>query len=390
MNHEMNHEGLMLITLGGLLLLGLVTDAIGRKTPLPRVTLLIIFGMIIGKEGFNWIPEQSYDWFPTIANMALLMVGFLLGSKLKLSFLKNYGHAVFWVSLSVTVITFILVAVGLSLTYLNWIQALIYASIATATAPAAVTDVVEEQGSKSPFSRILLGVVAIDDAWGLMLFSIVLSFVPIYNGEGLAFDAVWHGFRELSGAILLGIVLGLPMAYLSGRIKSGKLTISEAIGMVFLCGGLAQWLQVSHLLAAMTMGAIVVNLASHHKRPIHMIENIEWPFLSLFFLLSGATLETDFLLTLSWLGGLYILLRILARIIGAGIGARLAGLTPKQQYWMGAALLPQAGIALGMALVASQRYPDIGRELLPLIIAATLFFELIGPVLTRLALIRTK
>ena len=386
----MNNDGLSLITLGGLLLLGLLTDAIGRKSPLPRVTLLIIFGVIIGKEGLNWIPSESYDWFPMIADMALLMVGFLLGSQLKLNFLKSYGRTVFWVSLSVTIVTFTVVLFGLSLTYLSWIQAMIFASIAVATAPAAVSDVVEEQNIKSPFSRILLGVVAIDDAWGLILFSVVLSFIPLYTGDGVAYDAIWQGFRELSGAVLLGIVLGLPMAYLSGRIKSGKLTVSEAIGMVFLCGGLAHGLEVSHLLAVMTMGAVVVNFASHHKRPIHTIENIEWPFLSLFFLLSGATLEIDILLTLGWLGGGYVLLRILARLVGASIGARLAGLPAKQRYWMGVALLPQAGIALGMALVASQKYPAITQELLPLVIAATLFFELIGPVFTRLALIRTK
>jgi Kef-type K+ transport system membrane component KefB len=158
--------------------------------------------------------------------------------------------------------------------------------------------------------------------------------------------------------------------------------------MVFLCGGLALWLEVSFILAAMVMGAVVTNLAHHHNRPFHAIEGIEWPFLVLFFVLAGASLDLDAL----WLTGPvllgYVVLRVLGRLLGAWLGGALCQDDPAQRWWMGLAMLPQAGVALGMALLAVQRLPAWGEIILPVVVGATVVFEIIGPLLTRLALRR--
>jgi len=158
--------------------------------------------------------------------------------------------------------------------------------------------------------------------------------------------------------------------------------------MVFLCGGLALLLEVSFILAAMVMGAVVTNLARHHKRSFHEIEGIEWPFLILFFVLAGASLDIDAL----WLagGGLagYVILRVLGRLLGAWLGGALCKDDPAQRWWMGLAMLPQAGVALGMALVAAQRLPTLADVIIPVVVGATVIFELVGPVFTRLALHR--
>lgn len=376
------------ITLGALLLIGLATDWLGRKTLLPRVTLLLLFGFLLGSSGLQILPQESLHWFPMISNMALLMVGFIMGGKLAFSFLRENGRVILWVSSSVVLITVIVIFAGLLALGFSLEIALLLAGIATATDPAATTDVIQENKAQGVFSDTLTGIVAIDDAWGLIAFSILLAIAQSFNTEQQALDALLVGGWELIGAVLLGIVLGVPMAYLSGRICPGQPSLVEALGMVFLCGGLALLLEVSFLLSAMVLGLVVTNLAKHHERPFHEIENIEWPFMILFFVLAGASLNMESLLQVGLLGGAYIVLRIVGRLAGSWPGGVLGGSSGAIKSWMGLGLLPQAGVAMGMALIAAQRFPELSATILPVVIAATVIFELIGPIGTRLALLR--
>ncbi len=377
-----------LLTLGALLLVGLITDAIGRRTTLPRVTLLLVFGILIGPSALNLLPEFSERWFPVIANMALLMVGFLLGEKLAFSFLRRNGKVIFLVSLAEVAATSIVMLLGLLIIKVPASVALLLAGIATATAPAATVDVVHEAKASGTFTRTLLGITAIDDAWGLILFSFMLAIAHIVSGQGSSVEALLAGSWEIGGALLLGIGLGIPMAYLTGRIRPGEPTLAEALGLVFVCGGLAFWIGVSFLLASMSMGAAVANLARHHHRPFHAIENIEWPFLILFFVLAGASLHLDSLLQVGVIGSAYIVLRIIGRFLGGWAGGTISRADQTIKRWMGMALLPQAGVALGMTLVAVQHFPSLEDVILPVVIGATVFFELIGPVSTRTALMK--
>jgi Kef-type K+ transport system membrane component KefB len=384
----MQEIAIALITLGGLMMLGLVTDLLGRHSPLPRVTLLLAFGFVIGPSGLAVLPEIAPQLFNLLSSMALVMIGFLIGGTLTRQSLKRHGRRVLTVSTAMVLVTLAVVAIGLTLAGVPVEVALLLAGIATATAPAATADVVHEIGAQGPFSQTLMGIVAIDDAWGLIAFTFMLAAVHIINGDGATASVVMNGLWELGGALMLGTILGVPMAYLSGRISAGEPLQAEALGMVFLCGGLALWLEVSFILAAMVMGAVVTNLARHHKRPFHAIEGIEWPFLVLFFVLAGASLDIDAL----WIAGSgllgYVLLRVIGRLLGAWIGGSLCRDDPAQRLWMGLAMLPQAGVALGMALVAAQRLPTLGDIIIPVVVGATVIFELIGPMLTRLALRR--
>ncbi|MBT4512144.1 MAG: cation:proton antiporter [Chloroflexi bacterium] len=383
----MEDVGIVLVTIGGLLLLGLVTDVLGRYTPLPRVTFLILLGILIGPDLLDILPDISDDWFEAIADMALVMVGFLLGEKLTISSLREHGRAVLWISSAVVVTTLLVTLGGLALIGQPIVIALLLAGIATATDPAATTDVIREARAQGRFSRVLEGVVAIDDAWGLLAFSFMLTAAQVFAGDSGGAESLLTGLWEIGGAILIGVGLGVPLAYLSGRIKPGERTLSEAVGAVFLCGGIAIWLNVSFLLAAMIMGAVVANL-SHRHRPFHAIQGIEWPFMILFFLLAGASLEIDSLPEIGAIGIGFVVFRIIGRIFGGWAGARLSHADPSMSRWMGASLMPQAGVALGMALVASQRLPEIADVVLPVVIASTVLFEVIGPVMTKIALIR--
>lgn len=376
------------IILGSLFLLGLLTDVLGQRTRLPRVTLLLLCGFVIGSAGFDLLSAAITHWFPATANMALLMVGFLLGEKFTMVALRQHGRFVLVISMAAVVVTAAVVLLGFLLLRVPLAIALLLAGVAPATDPAATAEVVRETQADGPFARTLLGIVAVDDAWGLIVFSLMLAGVQVLYGQenstGILLTSVW----EISGALVVGIGLGLPAAYLTGRVRPGEPTLVEALGVVLLCGGIALWLEVSFLLAAMVMGAVVANLAHHHERPFHAIEGIEWPFMILFFIMAGASLRPGTLWQIGLVGGAYIGLRIAGRFLGGWIGGIASQAPPTLRRWIGTALMPQAGVAMGMALLASQRFPRFSEVILPVVVASTVLFEVLGPILTRYALAR--
>ena len=315
---------IIFLVLGGLLLLGLLADEIGRRTRLPRVTLLILFGVAAGQSGFDLLPKAFQGWYDFMATTALAMVAFLLGGRLSLTSMREHGRVILYVSLAVVVATTLIVSVGLVMVGTPVALALVLAGIATATAPAATQDVVRQTGAKGPFTDALLGIVAIDDAWGLIAFSFLLVLAKAIVGDG-GLAILSGGLWEVGGAIVLGVALGLPAAYLTGRLKPGEPSQVEALGIVFLSAGFAGWLGVSFLLTGIVVGAIVVNCAKHHSRPFHEIEHVEWPFMVLFFVLSGATLQVASLATIGVIGIAFILLRTLARVLGGWLGSTIAG-----------------------------------------------------------------
>lgn len=379
----------VLLVLGGLLLCGLVADELGRRTRLPRVTLLIVFGVLVGPSGLDILPEAFHRWYEFLATIALTMVAFLLGGRLSVDALRDHGKEILTISVAVVATTVLVVGSGLLLAGVPFVLALLLAGIATATAPAATQDVVRQAGADGPFTDTLLGVVAIDDAWGLIIFSVLLVIANATTGDS-SLTIIAHGLWEVGGAVAIGLLVGLPAAYLTGRLKEGEPMQSEALGLVFVCAGLSVWFEVSFLLAGMVAGVAVANLAAHHKRPFHAIENVEWPFMVLFFVLAGASLDMGGVEAIGLIGVAYIVLRFVSRIIGGWLGASLAGAPDVQRRWIGLALVPQAGVALGMALVAGEQLPAYKDILLTIVVGTTIIFELIGPILTQIALTKAK
>lgn len=369
------------LTIGLLLLLGLGAEAIGRRTALPGVTLQLCLGIAVGPAVFDVLPDDARKWFPVVTDIALVMVGFLIGGEFTRARLRELGRTILTAALIQATVTFAIVAGGLLLLGFGYPLALTLAGIATATAPAATVAVVHELGLTGRFSRILLGVVAVDDVVALVAFGVAFS---LATGTGTPVDAVIDAGGSILGAVVLGAMIGVPMAFLTGRIRPGHPTLEEALGMVLILTALSTTLEVSPILAAVVMGVLVSNLARHHKRPFHEIDNIERPFLVVFFVLAGASLELDMLLASSALGIAFVLLRTLGKVGGGWLGGLRAGLPGKESAWLGVALLPQAGVALGLALAASERLA-VGQQLLSVVIFATILFELTGPIGTRAA-----
>lgn len=379
---------LVFLTLGALFLLGLLADQVGRRTRLPRVTLLLLCGISIGGSGLNLLPPETEYWYEFLTIAALTMVAFLLGNALSLKSLRRHGTTILAISLAVVLVTIAVVSAGLWAFGVELGLALLLGAIATATDPAAMQDVIRQSKAKGGFVKTLIGVVAIDDAWAVLAFSFILILVGMLNGAtshaGLL-EAAW----EIGGALVLGVALGWPGAYLTGRLAKGEPLQTEALGVVFLCAGLALWLEVSFLIAGMTAGAVIVNFAKHHSRAFHEIEHFQWPFMILFFILAGASLDVSALVEVGLIGLGYVVLRVLSRIIGGWIGAVIGGAPKTQRPWFGIALLPQAGVAVGIALIAAEQYPQYADTILAVTIGTTVVFELLGPSGTLLALRQT-
>lgn len=375
----------LLIAIGILFLAGLALDAVGRHMHVPRVTLLILLGAFVGPPVLDMLPSGVDGTHDLYAPTALTMVAFLLGGSLHSDTLRKHGRAIIVVSLSVVFASVLIVSGGMLLAGLPLGFALMLGAIAAATDPAATRDVIVQTKSTGQFSTNVLGIVAIDDAWGLLAFSLAITLAGLLTGTA-ADGAFLEGLWEVGGAIGLGLLIGLPSAYLTGRIKPGEPTLIEALGIVFLCSGLALWLDLSFLLTGMVCGTVIVNLARHHDQPFHEIERIEWPFMLLFFVMAGASLELDALAEVSGIALAYIALRAISRLVGGWVGGTIARLPRRERRYMGLALMPQAGVAIGMALVAADKFPEIARPLLAITIGGTIAFEVFGPLLTQFAL----
>lgn len=384
-----------LLILGGMFLAGLVADVAGRLTSLPRVTLMLLAGLMLGSSGFNLIPADFVDeWFPMLTTLALSVIGFLMGQKLSANKLRSRGRVISLLALGKVVGVAVVVALAVWILTQNLVLALLLGGIATATDPAAIFDVVHETTAHGEFTENLLGIVAVDDALGLIVFSLLIAFSDSLLGNGTTDAALVNGVVEALASIAVGALLGVPMAYLTGRLefgeRGGEPIQAEAIAFVLLCAGTTTLLELSPILASMTMGSVVASLATHHKRPFDAIEGIEWPFLILFFIFAGASLVVTNLAPL-WL---VVLVYICARAVGTYAGTWLSAAAIKTddmtRRWMGIALLPQAGVALGMALLAAQRFPHLADTILTIVMSTTVVLELCTPIVTRRVLLHIE
>ena len=384
--NALDADGLMV--LGALLLVAYAAHELGAYAHVPRVTLLMLLGVCTGPYGLNLVVVNFSEWFPAITQIALAMVGFLLGERFNGADLKKTGKVILSVSVAETLLSALMVYVVLLIIGMDAILALVLAGIAPASAPASTIDVIREVKASGPLANAVLGVLAVDDAWGIILFSIFLviaeSTMPGMHNASL----IWAGIWEIVGAVVLGCALGLPMAWLTGRLKKGEPALMEAVGFVLLCGGMAAAMQVSYLLACMVLGVTVANRAKHHTRPFREIEGASEPFMALFFFLAGYKLELSALSSVGVVAGAYIIARSVGLVVGGRLGAKVASAPVLISSYIGWCLLPQAGLALGMALLVNDRLPELGQLILPLIISTTVVFEVLSPIITRLCLWR--
>jgi Kef-type K+ transport system membrane component KefB len=374
-------SSIVLVILGAALLAGYAAHVLGARTAVPRVTLLLILGAVCGPTALDIVPAAASAWFPLIAQFALAVVGFLLGEEFIAKKSRHNRSVLGWATL-MTLVTSVAVGVATYIMGAPLELALVLGGVATATAPAATLDTIREAKAGGPLTDRVLGIVAADDVLGVIAFGILLAVAEAISGVGSPTHEALRASWEILGAVAIGLVLGFPMAWLTGRLRHGEPAVLEALGFVLLTAGVASLLGASLILACMVLGGTVAWRAKHHTRAVHEIEGVGAPLLAVFFLFAGFALELGALSNIGVIAIAYVLSRVGGRLLAGFVGGWF---TKESQMGrsLGWCLLPQAGVAIGLALHAAERFPAIGDELLSLVITATVFFELLGPVLLR-------
>jgi len=379
--------GLSLIILAGFLAAKLF-----RTAKIPAVTSYILVGIVIGPSGLGVVPEGILAASGFISDVVLGLIAFGIGRSFSFRTLGTTGRIVVRISAMEALGAMLLVTAALTvLLDVPLHVAVLFGAIASATAPAATVMVVKETRAKGPMTDTLLGVVALDDAWALMIFAVsMVAAKTIASGGADHLDLLMEtGFAvlEIGFSLILGAVFAWLLHHYSSRVLDPSDLEVFTLGIILLTVGAASSLGLSVLLACLALGVVLVNISSKGCRFFEVIEPLDTPLYLIFFVLAGALLEIGLLKEIGLLGLAYIVFRVAGKLIGAYIGASDAGgMGSRMRKYIGLGLIPQAGVALGLALMAREQFPNVGETIFSTIVATTVVFELAGPIATRTAL----
>ncbi|MDA3793385.1 MAG: cation:proton antiporter [Elusimicrobia bacterium] len=382
----------VILSLGFILLAGLVAATIIKSFKFPTITAYLVLGIIIGPHFLGFISNRVIASSGLISNIVLSFIAFSIGQNFSRDRFRQIGKVAISISISEAVFAAAAVGIGLALlTDLPLFVVLSFAAIAPATAPAAIVMVVRQFGAKGKFTDTLLAVVALDDSWGLMIFALILAVAKSMTGShtnifSLAISGVFHGMIEIFGAIALGCILGTVLSKLAKYVKNQSDTLTYTLGFILLNAGLSLFLDVSVLLSNMAMAAVIVNINKTGFKFFEALRNIDAPFYLLFFVLAGANLELGMVSSMGIIGIVYLVARVAGKIIGVYVGGTISAAGEDIKKYLGIGLAPQAGVALGMAMIIKNVFPKEGGFIMSTIIATTVVYEIIGPVFTKMSL----
>ncbi len=380
----------------------------------PDVTCYLIAGLLVGPyglgrlgvEGLGFVSAEAVETVSVINTAALGFIAFSIGSEFRLSELKHTGKAATIIGILQAVAATVLV--DLALFCLHFIVGpeilpipvvITMGAIASATAPAATLMVVRQYKADGPLTRLLLPIVALDDAVGLVVFSVSFGIAQALIGGSLdVISIVVNPILEIIGSLLLGSVLGFVLSELEKLFFSNTNRLSLTISFVFMTIALSYLeiplgkatLSFSSLLVCMMLGTVFVNRSEFSEDIMQRAEKWTAPLNATFFVVSGAELELNVFLHFSYvlIGIVYILSRSLGKYFGARESSRALHCSPNVQKYLGITLLPQAGVALGMCNQAMALGTFEGSTIRNITLFSVLIYELVGPLLTKQALIK--
>ncbi len=379
---------------------GLLFGKIAKYLHLPNVTGYLVGGLLIGPSIFNFVKESALPGLELVSVVALGFIAFSIGNELKISYFKKVGTkpiviAVLEATLAVVFVfgaLLIYYAITKQFTNENIRFSLVLASIAAATAPAATLMVIRQYKAKGKLTETLMSVVAIDDSVAVLLFGIGIAIANSMNPNiehSSMVMQILHPMIEIITSLgiggLIGVILVMGCKWFTGRGNR----ISLVVAAIFLTIFLSDKLGGSSILGCMTLGAIFANFSKKHEEVNGLIYFITPPVYIMFFVLSGVELKLSVLVSVGVIGLIYVIFRMTGKIIGARLGGILTHSDKKVSKYLGFALIPQAGVAIGLSLIATQVLnPELGAQVRAIILSATVIYELAGPIVTKLILIK--
>lgn len=378
----------VLLALAIAMAMGLLLSRVIKLIHLPNVTAYLIAGLLVGPFVLNVLTAEMNAELAIISDVALGFIAYSIGSEFKLSYLKEIGAKPMVITLFEGCTASLMVFVTLVVLGQPMPLCLALGAIAAATAPAATLMVVRQYKANGPVTKMLLPVVAMDDALGLMLYAIMMAVArTIERGTALTVTTLLlKPLGEIFGSLALGVALGLVLVYVLRFFHSRGNKLTLTIMMVFTAVGLSSMWGLSSLLVCMMLGATMVNLCQQSNVMLEQCDRFTPPLFLLFFVLSGANLDLAVLPTVGIVGIAYVISRAVGKALGGTMGAAVEKCDPNIIKYLGLTLIPQAGVAIGMARMSMTALPEYGAVINAVVLAGTLIYELTGPVITKIAL----
>lgn len=384
---EQGNAGIIL-SISIILIAGFLCTRITRKLHFPNVSGYIISGILIGPCVLHLIPEDTIHGMDFMTDIALSFIAFGVGKYFRLETLLKQGGRI----LTITLFESLMAGVCITLTmvflfHLPWSFALLLGAIGCATAPASTIMTIRQYHAKGNFVDTILQVTALDDAVALVAFSICTALIAfMHAGEQInmsiiVLPIVWN---------LLSIVIAVILAYVLQHIindrRSSDHRLVLVIAIILFLTGFCSCFNISPLLSCMVLGAVYINL-SNNKDLFRQVNGFTPPITLIFFVLSGMRLDLYALVSCGMIGVVYFFVRIFGKAAGAWMGARLTNASHSVQHYLGLALIPQAGVSIGLAILGQRLLPTYEGTMLSLIIlSSAVLYEMIGPACAKLSL----
>lgn len=383
-----------LLGIGTVMVVGFLMGKLIEKGKVPSVAGYIIAGLLLGKSFLGVIDGDFIEKSSIISDVALGIIAFSIGGELVFNKLKEIGIRVLFIAMAEAIMAFLLVFGAMLLLNVALPTALLLGAVASATAPAATVMVLNELRCKGPLTSTLIAVVAIDDVVCLLIYAVASSVakVLVKHGETIHISKILMGpVVEIGGSILIGAAVGFAVLLLLRLFAKSHEVLVIIVAGLFIAIGLATIFELSTLLTNMTLGMVVANLSSRRLKAFMVIESITSPIYIAFFVLAGSRLDISMLKDIGLVGLVYTLARMVGKISGASIVATATKAAPSVKKYLGFGLISQIGVAVGLAIIIGHEFAGtgIGEYVIMILLATTIITEIVGPLLTKLAAIKS-
>lgn len=396
---ELHNLNLVLL-FGIIIITGTFAARICQKLHVPQVIGCILCGILLG-DVLNLITDHTIETLKPFTMFALGIIGFQIGGELKGSVFKKYGRQFFIILFAQGIGAFLLVAVAAAAASFYFTDdilksisiGLVLGAIASATAPAATVNVLWEYKTRGPLTIAVLAIVALDDALALLLYRIAATITQAITGTGhdsvLASIAIL--FAEIAGAVLTGLLAAIVLVALLKFVRSDEKILAFSISALLIVVGISIIPDIDPILPAMVLGITVANLSPRQSKSIFsLIKKFTPPIYTSFFVLAGAHMQFSKLT--KWIVvmiAVFTIFRCIGKIAGSYFGAVFAKSPEVVRKYLGICLLPQAGVAIGLAILASNQFnSEIGQSIIMIVMTATFIMEIVGPIMVKIGVKR--
>lgn len=381
-------DNVIIIEVVLMIFLSILFGRIAKLLKMPNVTGYLIAGLILGPSFLNLIPTSMVNGFKVVSDMALAFIAFSIGSEFSISYFKKVGMAPIIIAIAESFGAVIFVSAALIILGFDPKLSLLLGAIASATAPAQTIMVINQYKAKGSLTSMLMSVVAIDDAVALIAFGFAATIVKLMESslDANIILSVVSPVYEVVVSLVLGALIGILMKVVFRWFKKPSNILCITIGFVLFTYWLAETIHGSSLLACMALGGMLTNIYSDVDKVMKISEGFTPPVFMIFFAISGAGFEVSALPKIGLIGLTYVLMRILGKIAGSWFGGKISKQEEKICKYLGPTLMPQAGVALGLIIVAESLIPKYAPQIRAVILCSTFIYSIIGPVSAKVAL----